>query len=129
MFQFLMVFIISGQRSLVALSLVLAMLKFKPAPIYILDEVDSALDSSHTQNIGMMIKNYFTTSQVRTLFILSQLKLFQFIIVSLKEGMFSNANVIYRTKFVDGTSKVTRTLGDAQIAEENKKKRKSIQNA
>lgn len=43
--------------------------------------------------------------------------------------MFSNANVIYRTKFVDGTSKVTRTLGDAQIAEENKKKRKSIQNA
>lgn len=71
-----MVFIISGQRSLVALSLVLAMLKFKPAPIYILDEVDSALDSSHTQNIGMMIKNYFTTSQVRTLFILSQLKLF-----------------------------------------------------
>lgn len=28
-----------GQRSLVALSLVLAMLQFKPAPIYILDEV------------------------------------------------------------------------------------------
>lgn len=28
-----------GQRSLVALSLILAMLKFKPAPFYILDEV------------------------------------------------------------------------------------------
>uniref|UniRef100_A0A1I7WXJ1 SMC_N domain-containing protein n=1 Tax=Heterorhabditis bacteriophora TaxID=37862 RepID=A0A1I7WXJ1_HETBA len=52
-----------GQRSLVALSLVLAMLKFKPAPIYILDEVDAALDLSHTQNIGHMIKKHFTTSQ------------------------------------------------------------------
>ena len=31
-----------GQRSLIALSLVLSLLKFKPAPIYILDEVDAA---------------------------------------------------------------------------------------
>ena len=30
-----------GQRSLLALSLILAMLLFKPAPIYILDEVTS----------------------------------------------------------------------------------------
>ncbi|VDM55812.1 unnamed protein product [Angiostrongylus costaricensis] len=84
-----------GQRSLVALSLVLAMLKFRPAPIYILDEVDAALDLSHTQNIGLMIKKHFTTSQ--------------FIIVSLKEGMFNHANVLYRTKFSDGTSQVVRT--------------------
>lgn len=53
-----------GQRSLVALSLILAMLKFKPAPIYILDEVDAALDMSHTQNIGQMLKAHFTNSQV-----------------------------------------------------------------
>lgn len=56
--------VLLGQRSLVALSLVLAMLKFRPAPIYILDEVDAALDLSHTQNIGHMIKKHFTTSQV-----------------------------------------------------------------
>lgn len=53
-----------GQRSLVALSLILAMLKYKPAPIYILDEVDAALDMSHTQNIGRMLKMHFTNSQV-----------------------------------------------------------------
>jgi structural maintenance of chromosome 2 len=53
-----------GQRSLVALSLVLAMLKYKPAPLYILDEVDAALDLSHTQNIGQMIKQNFKNSQV-----------------------------------------------------------------
>jgi structural maintenance of chromosome 2 len=43
-----------GQRSLLALSLILALLLFKPAPLYILDEVDAALDLSHTQNIGHM---------------------------------------------------------------------------
>ncbi|KAK0422597.1 hypothetical protein QR680_007660 [Steinernema hermaphroditum] len=84
-----------GQRSLVALSLVLAMLKFSPAPLYILDEVDAALDMSHTQNIGRMIKEHFNQSQ--------------FVVVSLKEGMFNHANVLFRTKFVDGTSTVART--------------------
>ena len=33
----------------------------------------------------------------------------QFIIVSLKEGMFNNANVLFRTKFIDGVSAVQRT--------------------
>ncbi|XP_028801071.1 structural maintenance of chromosomes protein 2-1 [Neltuma alba] len=84
-----------GQRSLLALSLILALLLFKPAPIYILDEVDAALDLSHTQNIGRMIKTHFPHSQ--------------FIVVSLKEGMFNNANVLFRTKFVDGVSTVQRT--------------------
>lgn len=37
-----------GQRSLLALSLILALLKYHPAPVYILDEIDSALDLSHT---------------------------------------------------------------------------------
>ncbi|KAK3089416.1 hypothetical protein FSP39_003470 [Pinctada imbricata] len=83
-----------GQRSLIALSLILAMLLFKPAPLYILDEVDAALDISHTQNIGQMIKSHFKHSQ--------------FIVVSLKDGMFNNANVLFKTKFVDGVSTVTR---------------------
>jgi len=30
----------------------------------------------------------------------------QFIIISLKEGMFSNANVLLKVSFVDGESKV-----------------------
>jgi len=90
-----------GQKSLLALSLILAMLLFKPAPIYILDEVDAALDLSHTQNIGRMIKSHFPQSQ--------------FIVVSLKEGMFNNANVIFRTKFVDGVSTVTRTINNPDM--------------
>lgn len=92
-----------GQRSLVALSLILSLLLFKPAPIYILDEVDAALDLSHTQNIGQMLRTHFKQSQ--------------FIVVSLKEGMFNNANVLFRTKFVNGMSTVSRTT---QSTEGNK---------
>ncbi|KAH9635451.1 hypothetical protein HF086_003205 [Spodoptera exigua] len=53
-----------GQRSLVALSLVLGMLRWQPAPLYVLDEVDAALDLSHTQNIGLMLRTHFRHSQV-----------------------------------------------------------------
>ncbi|RAR13710.1 condensin subunit [Stemphylium lycopersici] len=60
-----------GQRSLIALSLIMALLQFKPAPMYILDEVDAALDLSHTQNIGRLFKTRFKGSQ--------------FIVVSLKD--------------------------------------------
>ncbi|KAI1386350.1 putative SMC2 protein [Hypoxylon trugodes] len=81
-----------GQRSLVALSLIMALLQFKPAPMYILDEVDAALDLSHTQNIGRLIKTRFKGSQ--------------FIVVSLKDGMFQNANRIFRTRFSENTSMV-----------------------
>lgn len=82
-----------GQRSLIALSLIMALLQFRPAPMYILDEVDAALDLSHTQNIGHLIKTRFKGSQ--------------FIVVSLKEGMFTNANRVFRTRFQDGTSVVS----------------------
>ncbi|XP_030049611.1 structural maintenance of chromosomes protein 2 [Microcaecilia unicolor] len=107
-----------GQRSLVALSLILAMLLFKPAPIYILDEVDAALDLSHTQNIGQMLRTHFRHSQ--------------FIVVSLKDGMFNNANVLFKTKFVDGVSTVARfaqnqnggsTAGQPRMEKKSKDKR------
>ena len=42
--------------------------------MYILDEIDAALDLSHTQNIGTLLKSEFGHSQ--------------FIVVSSKEAMF-----------------------------------------
>ena len=83
-----------GQRSLIALSLIMALLQFKPAPMYILDEIDAALDLSHTQHIGQLFRTRFKGSQ--------------FIVVSLKEGLFTNANVLFRARFRDGTSIVER---------------------
>ena len=83
-----------GQRSLIALSLILSLLQYNPAPMYILDEIDAALDLSHTQHIGQLFRTRFKGSQ--------------FIVVSLKEGLFSNANVLFRARFRDGTSLVER---------------------
>ena len=77
---------------MIALSLIMSLLQFKPAPMYILDEIDAALDLSHTQHIGQLFKNRFKGSQ--------------FIVVSLKDGMFQNANRIFRTRFSEGTSMV-----------------------
>lgn len=85
-----------GQRSLIALSLIMSLLQFKPAPMYILDEIDAALDLSHTQHIGQLFKHRFHGSQ--------------FIVVSLKEGLFTNANVLFRARFRDGTSVVERVV-------------------
>jgi len=56
-------------------------------------------DRPNRQNIGAMIKRHFPESQ--------------FIVVSLKEGMFNNANVLFRTKFIDGVSTVGRYEGGA----------------
>jgi len=84
-------------RSLAALALILAILQFKPAPLYILDEVDAALDLSHTQNIGRLIRTKFSGAQ--------------FIIVSLKDGMFENANRIFRASLVQGISQVEKISG------------------
>ena len=85
----------ANKRSLIALSLIMALLQFKPAPMYILDEIDAALDLSHTQHIGTLFRTRFRGAQ--------------FIVVSLKEGLFTNANVLFRTRFRDGTSVVERT--------------------
>ena len=98
-----------GQRSLLALSLILSLLLFKPAPLYILDEIDAALDLSHTQNIGILISKYFAKSQ--------------FIVVSLKEGMFTNANVVFRTSFIDGVSAVKRSVGSKLPMNQEKENR------
>lgn len=100
-----------GQRSLLALSFILALLKYNPAPIYILDEIDAALDLSHTQNIGTMVRRHFSQSQ--------------FIVVSLKEGMFTNANVLFRTQFVEGRSMVERHALRSNSADDEKN-RKSV---
>lgn len=83
-----------GQKSLLALSFMLSMLKYKSAPFYILDEIDAAMDLSHTENIGDLISSYFPESQ--------------FIVISLKKGMYSNARVLYKTRLVEGKSHVDR---------------------
>ena len=73
----------------------MVLMQFKPALMYILDEIDAALDLPHTQHIGTLFHTRFHGAQ--------------FIVISLKEGLFTNANVLFRMRFRDGTSVVERT--------------------
>lgn len=81
-----------GQRSIVAMCLMFASLTYRPAPFYIFDEIDSALDLNHTQHIGEIIQHEFTTAQ--------------FIVVSLKNNMYENANRIYQVYIEDKKSRI-----------------------
>ena len=86
-----------GQRSLLALSFLLALLSYHSAPFYIFDEVDAALDLSHTENLGSLISKHFPQSQ--------------FLIISLKDELFTSANVLFRTSLESGQSRVDRFIG------------------
>lgn len=75
-----------GEKTLSSLSLVFALHHFKPTPLYVMDEIDAALDFKNVSIVGNFI-------QERT-------KNAQFIIISLRNNMFELADRlvgIYKT--------------------------------
>jgi structural maintenance of chromosome 2 len=85
-----------GQRSLLALSYMLAMLLYKPAPFYILDEIDAALDLSHTENLGVIFSKHFAQSQ--------------FVLITLKEELYKHANTLFKVYLKHGHSEIERLV-------------------
>ena len=67
-----------GEKTLASLSLVFALHHFKPTPLYIMDEIDAALDF---RNVSIVAK-YVTTQTIQA----------QFIIISLRNSMFEMAH-------------------------------------
>ena len=53
-----------GEKSLVAVALIFAILKYRPSPFLILDEVDAALDDANTNLFNRLIKDVAQKSQV-----------------------------------------------------------------
>ena len=73
-----------GERTLSSISLIFAMHKFKPSPIYIMDEIDAALDN---HNVGIIAEYIQRINS-------------QFIVISLRSNMFESARKligIYKT--------------------------------
>lgn len=52
-----------GEKSLTALAFIFAIQKYKPAPFYILDEVDAALDKENSQKIAELIRELSRNEQ------------------------------------------------------------------
>ncbi len=81
-----------GEKSLTALAFLFAIQKLNYSSIYVLDEVDAALDVKNVSLIAEIIKNACKESQ--------------FIVISHREQMISKADVVYGVYMEDGLSKV-----------------------
>lgn len=55
-----------GQKSLVALALIFAIQKCDPAPFYLFDEIDQALDAQHRKAVADMIHELSSEAQFIT---------------------------------------------------------------
>ncbi|VDM73258.1 unnamed protein product [Strongylus vulgaris] len=61
-----MVQLSGGQKSLVALALIFAIQKCDPAPFYLFDEIDAALDAQHRKAVADMIHELAENAQFIT---------------------------------------------------------------
>lgn len=80
-----------GERALTAIALLFAILKMKPAPFCVLDEIDSALDDANVSRYARFLEDFLT----------------QFIIITHRKGSMEVADCLYGVTMDDtGTSKL-----------------------
>ncbi len=70
-----------GEKSFIAIALLFAILKVKPTPFCILDEIDAALDDVNVSRFATYLKNYIDQTQ--------------FIVITHRRGTMEAANVLY----------------------------------
>ncbi len=81
-----------GEKTLVALAFLFAIQRFRPAPFYILDEVDAALDKPNSRKIVDLIKKYSEGAQ--------------FIVISHNDTTIQQADCVYGVSMENGESKL-----------------------
>jgi chromosome segregation protein len=52
-----------GERALTALALLFAMIKIKPSPFCVMDEIDAALDANNTERFAQILRDFAKDSQ------------------------------------------------------------------
>lgn len=95
-----MLLLSGGERSLAAIALLFAILKLRPTPFCVLDEIEAALDDSNVFRFTDYIKNYADNSQ--------------FILVTHRKGTMEAADSIYGVTMQElGVSRIlSLALGD-----------------
>ena len=53
-----------GERAMTAAALIFALIRVKPSPFYLLDEIDAALDEMNVERFSMMVRNLATQAQL-----------------------------------------------------------------
>jgi len=70
-----------GEKSFIAIALLFAILRVKPTPFCILDEIDAALDDSNVWRFATYLKNYIDDTQ--------------FVVITHRRGTMEAANTLY----------------------------------
>jgi chromosome segregation protein len=82
-----------GERSLVSIAVLFALISVSPPPFLVLDEIDAALDENNTRRFSDLIKSYSEKSQ--------------FLLVTHNRATMNSASVLYGvTMNADGTSRL-----------------------
>jgi chromosome segregation protein len=81
-----------GEKTLAALAFLFAIQRFRPAPFYVLDEIDAALDKQNTKKTVELIKKYSNNSQ--------------FIVISHNDMTIQAADCVYGVSMEEGESKL-----------------------
>ncbi|XP_059508357.1 structural maintenance of chromosomes protein 1B-like [Stegostoma tigrinum] len=104
-----------GEKSVAALALLFAIHSYRPAPFFVLDEVDAALDNT---NIGK-VTNYIRDQSRKN---------FQVIVISLKEEFYSKADALIGVYPEQGECMSSRLLTfDLTIYPENTRREEILQ--
>jgi len=91
-----------GQKSLVALALIFAIQRCDPAPFYLFDEIDAALDTAHQVAVAQMIKR--------------QSEKAQFITTTFKPALVQQANKFYFISLQNKVSTIRVVTQDEALA-------------
>ena len=91
-----------GEKTVSALSLILAIQAVNPAPFYIFDEIDAHLDAVNSERLAELLKERATNSQI--------------LIVSLKESLLSRAEMMFGVYMRSGISQIVRYQQKIEVA-------------
>jgi len=81
-----------GEKTLVALSFIFAVQTQFPAPFYVMDEIDAALDGPNVHRVSTVIKEFADQSQ--------------FLVISHREENIMNSEMIYGVSQTDGLTSI-----------------------
>ena len=89
-----------GEKTMAALALLFAIHTYQPAPFFVLDEVDAALDAQNVANVSHYIREHASDR-------------FQFIVISLKASLYERSQGlvgVYRDQDAQSSASVTLDL-------------------
>ncbi len=81
-----------GEKTLTAMAFLFAIQNYKPAPFYIFDEIDAALDKANSKKIGEMIQRFSKNAQ--------------FILITHNDTTIRMADQVYGVSMDQGESKI-----------------------